>query len=63
VKLGDDVTKLGPLDAVLIPPATPRGVRNDSDEEATFLMASVKVEDHRAESQGHEGFWPDTRTA
>jgi mannose-6-phosphate isomerase-like protein (cupin superfamily) len=63
VKLGDDVTTLRALDAALIPPATPRAVRNDSDEEATFLMASVRVEDHRTESEGHEAFWPDAPTA
>ena len=56
--LGDDVTTLGPRDAVRIPPATARAVRNDSDEEAAFAMCSVRVEDIRAESQSHEGFWP-----
>jgi uncharacterized cupin superfamily protein len=59
VKLGDDVTTLGPRDAVRIPPATPRAVRNDSDEEATLLMVSVRVEDHATESEAHEGFWPE----
>jgi len=59
IKLGDDVTTLGPRDAVRIPPATPRAVRNDSDEEAAFLLVSTRVEDHKAESQWHERFWPD----
>jgi mannose-6-phosphate isomerase-like protein (cupin superfamily) len=59
VKLGDDVLTLGPRDAVRIPPATPRAARNDSDAEAAFLMISVKVTDHAAESRGHDGFWPD----
>jgi uncharacterized cupin superfamily protein len=58
VKLGDDVSTLGPLDAVRIPPATPRAVRNDSDAEATLLMVSVRVDDHAAESEGHDAFWP-----
>jgi mannose-6-phosphate isomerase-like protein (cupin superfamily) len=58
VKLGDDVFTLGPRDAVLIPPATPRAVRNESDATAALLMASVAVPDIRAESVGHEGFWP-----
>jgi mannose-6-phosphate isomerase-like protein (cupin superfamily) len=58
IKLGDDVTTLGPRDAVLIPAATPRAVRNDTDEEAAFALLSVKVEDIRAESVPHEGFWP-----
>jgi quercetin dioxygenase-like cupin family protein len=58
VKVGDDVATLRPRDAVRIAPATPRAVRNDSDAEAAFLLLSVKVADHRAESQGHEGFWP-----
>src|SRR3954469_3826218 len=59
IKLGDDVTTLGPRDAVLIPPATPRATRNDSDAETAFLLISVRVEDLRAESVGHEGFWLD----
>jgi mannose-6-phosphate isomerase-like protein (cupin superfamily) len=58
IKLGDDVTTLGSRDAVLIPPDTPRAVRNDSDEEAAFLLLSQRVEDIRAESIRHEGFWP-----
>jgi uncharacterized cupin superfamily protein len=57
VKLGDDVIALGPRDAVRIPPATPRAVRNDSDAEAALLMMSVRVDDHAAESVGHDGFW------
>jgi uncharacterized cupin superfamily protein len=62
VKLGEDVVTLGPRDAVRVAPATPRAVRNDSDEEASFLMVSARVEDHAAESQGHEGFWPAPRS-
>jgi mannose-6-phosphate isomerase-like protein (cupin superfamily) len=58
IKLGEDVLTLGPRDAVLIPPATPRATRNDTDARAAFLMLSVKVEDHAAESQGHDRFWP-----
>ena len=57
IKLGDEVTTLGPRDGVLIAAATPRAVRNDGDEEAAFAMCSVRVEDIRAESVGHEGFW------
>jgi mannose-6-phosphate isomerase-like protein (cupin superfamily) len=59
VKLGDDVTTLGPRDAVRIPPETPRAVRNDSDAEAAFVMVSVRVEDQSTESHGHEDFWPE----
>jgi uncharacterized cupin superfamily protein len=58
IKLGDDVTTLGPRDAVRIPAATPRAVRNETDEEAAFLMVSVRVEDNRAESVPQESFWP-----
>jgi mannose-6-phosphate isomerase-like protein (cupin superfamily) len=58
IKLGDDVTTLGRRDAVRISPATPRAVRNDSDKEAVFLMFSARVDDHRSESQPHDGFWP-----
>jgi mannose-6-phosphate isomerase-like protein (cupin superfamily) len=57
VKLGEDVVALGPRDAVLIPPDTPRSVRNDSDAEAAFAMCSVKVQDPRAESVKHQDFW------
>jgi mannose-6-phosphate isomerase-like protein (cupin superfamily) len=57
VKLGDDVLTLRPHDAVLMPPDTPRAVRNDSDAEAAFLMCSVRSEDPRAESVQHDGFW------
>ena len=59
VKVGDDVVTLGPRDAVRIPPRTPRALRNDGDGAATLAMVSVRVEDHAAESDGHEGFWPD----
>jgi len=57
IKLGDDVLKLGPRDAVLIPAGTPRSTRNDSGSEAAFLMISTKVDDIRAETVGHEEFW------
>jgi hypothetical protein len=43
--------------AVLIPPATRRATRNDGDEPAAFLLMSVKVTDHAAESQRHDAFW------
>ena len=59
VKLDDEIETLGRYDAVRIPPATVRAVRNDSDEDAAFAMISVKVEDLRAESVPQEGFWPD----
>ena len=49
---------LGPRDAVLIPPATPRSVRNETEAEVAFMMVSVKVADQSGESQGHDGFWP-----
>jgi uncharacterized cupin superfamily protein len=58
LKLGDDVVTLGARDAALIPPQTPRAVRNDSDAPASLLMVSVRVEDIAAESHGHENFWP-----
>jgi mannose-6-phosphate isomerase-like protein (cupin superfamily) len=58
IKLGDDVATLGRWDAVLIPPETPRAVRNDTDAEAALAMCSVRVQDHATESQAHESFWP-----
>jgi mannose-6-phosphate isomerase-like protein (cupin superfamily) len=57
IKLGDDVTTLGPRDAALIPPGTPRAVRNDTDAEAALAMCSVRVADIRAESVPRESFW------
>ena len=56
-KLGDDELTLGPLDAVLIPPATKRAARNTSDAPATVIMLSQKMTDPRAQSHFHEGFW------
>jgi uncharacterized cupin superfamily protein len=58
MKLGDDVRTLRARDAVLVPADTPRAIRNDSEQEATMAMCSVRVEDPRAESRWHEGFWP-----
>jgi mannose-6-phosphate isomerase-like protein (cupin superfamily) len=60
VKLGDDVVVLGARDAVLIPPTTPRAVRNESDATAALLMISIAVPDIRAESVGHDDFWSAT---
>ncbi len=58
LKLGDDVVTLGPRDAVLIPPDTPRAARNDTDAPAALMMISAAVKDIRSETVGHEGFWP-----
>jgi mannose-6-phosphate isomerase-like protein (cupin superfamily) len=58
VKLGEDVVTLERWDAVLIPPDTPRSVRNDSLERAAVAMVSVKVTDHATESLPVESFWP-----
>lgn len=58
IKLGDDVETLARYDAALIPPETPRAVRNETDEEAVFAMISARVDDPRAESVAHEAFWP-----
>jgi hypothetical protein len=52
-----DVLTLGPRDAVLIPAATPRAARNDSNAQVSLLMLPVKVHDHAAGSQGHAGSW------
>jgi len=57
IKLDDEVVTLGPRDAVRIGPGTVRAVRNDTDREAALAMCSVRVEDPRAESHFHEGFW------
>jgi uncharacterized cupin superfamily protein len=57
VKLGDAVETLGRHDAVRIPAGTARAVRNETDDGAAFAMISVRVDDPRAESVPHEGFW------
>jgi uncharacterized cupin superfamily protein len=58
VKLGDEVETLRQYDAVLIPPGTPRGARNEGDSVARLLMVSRRVEDQSTESVPVEGFWP-----
>jgi uncharacterized cupin superfamily protein len=58
VKLGDEVETLRQYDAVLIPPGTPRGARNEGDGVARLLMVSRRVEDPGTESVPVEGFWP-----
>lgn len=58
IKVGDDVLTLGPRDAVLLPPGTIRGVRNESDAQAAFAMVSVTMDDPVAGSSFHEDFWP-----
>jgi uncharacterized cupin superfamily protein len=58
IKVGDDVHTLGPRDAILMAPGTPRASRNDSDAETTFAMISVRVADQSTESTTHEDFWP-----
>ncbi len=58
IKAGDDVHTLGVRDAILLGPETPRAVRNETGEEAAFVMISVPVADPRAESELLESFWP-----
>jgi uncharacterized cupin superfamily protein len=57
VKLNDDVVTLGPLDAVRIAPSTVRAVRNDSAEEAAFVLCSIKIQDAMADAKPQEKFW------
>ena len=58
MKVGDDVLTLGPRDAILMAPGTPRASRNETDAETTFAMISVKVADQSTETHTHENFWP-----
>jgi mannose-6-phosphate isomerase-like protein (cupin superfamily) len=58
MKVGDEVLTLGPRDAILMAPATPRATRNEGDVRAVFAMFSAKVDDPMAETEAHEGFWP-----
>jgi mannose-6-phosphate isomerase-like protein (cupin superfamily) len=57
MKVGDDIVTLGPRDAILLPPQTPRATRNNGDVRAVYAMVSTKTEDPRAESVRHEQFW------
>jgi hypothetical protein len=57
VKLNEDVITLGPLDAVRIAPSTVRAVRNDSAEEAAFVLCSIKIQDAMADAKPQEKFW------
>ena len=58
MKVGDEVVTLGPRDAILMPPDTPRATRNDGGARAIFAMISAKVDDPMAETDAHENFWP-----
>ena len=58
VKVGEDIHKLGPRDAILIGRGVPRAARNESDAEAAIAMVSVKMADPMGDSHKHEGFWP-----
>ncbi len=60
IKLGKEVATLGPRDAVLVKPSTPRAFRNQSGREAAVAMVSVRVADPHGESDWHEGFWPSS---
>jgi mannose-6-phosphate isomerase-like protein (cupin superfamily) len=58
MKVGEEVVTLGPRDAILMAPSTPRATRNDGDARAIFAMISPRVDDPMAESVAHENFWP-----
>ena len=59
VKLADEVETLRQYDAVRIPPGTVRAARNETDGRTVFAMISRRVDDPRAESVPHPGFWAD----
>lgn len=58
VKCGDDVERLGPRDAVLIPRGVAHMARNEGDAPAVLAMVSPRMEDPRGGSVWHDGFWP-----
>jgi mannose-6-phosphate isomerase-like protein (cupin superfamily) len=57
LKLDDEVLEVGPKTAVRMAPEVVRCVWNDGPEDLELLMFSNQVEDLRAETQMHEGFW------
>jgi quercetin dioxygenase-like cupin family protein len=57
VKAGDDEIELGPLDAIRLPPEIKRGTRNTSDDNATVIMLSKKMDDPQGQTDFHDGFW------
>jgi mannose-6-phosphate isomerase-like protein (cupin superfamily) len=59
-KLDDEIVEAGPGTAVRVAPGTARSVHNDSDADATLVIASVKVPGGSAEDHEKvEGFWPE----
>jgi uncharacterized cupin superfamily protein len=58
MKVGEDVVKLGPRDAIFLAPDAPRATRNEGEQTAVFAMVSTKVDDPLAEAVAHENFWP-----
>jgi quercetin dioxygenase-like cupin family protein len=56
-KLGDDVFEAGPGTAVRIAPDVVRSVHNDTDSDVVLVIASVRVDDVRADAELHEGVW------
>lgn len=59
-KVGDDVFEARAGTAVLVPPATARGVHNTSDADAELVITSTRLDDPSGEGDHEivEGFWP-----
>ena len=57
-KLGDEVVQAGPGTAVRVPPATLRGIHNDTGEDALLVITSVKIDDVDSHGETLDGFWP-----
>jgi quercetin dioxygenase-like cupin family protein len=57
VKLGDEVLEAGPGTAIRIAPQVVRSVHNDTEGDVVLVLASVKVDDVRADAEMHDGFW------
>jgi len=58
-KLGDEVIDVGPHSAVRVAPEVVRSVWNEGPEDAELVIASVRIDDPRADTELHEGFWPE----
>jgi quercetin dioxygenase-like cupin family protein len=56
-KLGDEIFEAGPGTAVRIAPEVVRSVHNDTESDVVLVIASIKIDDVRADAELHEGFW------
>lgn len=58
-KLGDDVLDVPAGTAVRVAPEVARSVWNEGPDEAELVIASLRIDDARADIELVEGFWPE----